>query len=224
MTVSESTDRAAAAEAVVRELFFTPEGRADPYPRYHQLRELAPVFHSETLQSWLLTRYDDCKAALRDPRLEKHFAESLDVARARLARPPGAPVERAHDAQPRRSRAHAAAAPRGARVHAAHRRSAAPAGRADGRRAAGLDGRARRRRADGRARVQAADQRDRHAARRSARGPPAVPRADAGAHRGVRARTRRATCSTPPTPRCSSATRSSTRSSRSAAPARTTTC
>ena len=78
----QTIDRAegdVAAEAVVRELFFTPEGRADPYPRYHRLRELAPVFRSETLQSWLLTRYDDCRAALRDPRLEKHFAESLDV-------------------------------------------------------------------------------------------------------------------------------------------------
>ena len=79
MTTSQTTDRAGAAEAVVRELFFMPEGRADPYPRYHQLRELAPVFRSETLQAWLLTRYDDCRAALRDPRLEKHFAESLDV-------------------------------------------------------------------------------------------------------------------------------------------------
>lgn len=79
MQTSEGTERAIAAEAVVRELFFTPEGRADPYPRYHRLRELAPVFHSETLHAWLLTRYDDCKAALRDPRLEKHFAESLDA-------------------------------------------------------------------------------------------------------------------------------------------------
>ena len=67
------------AEAVVLELFRTPEGRMDPYPRYHRLRELAPVFHSDTLHAWLLTRYDDCKSALRDPRLEKHFAASLDV-------------------------------------------------------------------------------------------------------------------------------------------------
>jgi cytochrome P450 len=73
------TESGLPAEAIVRELFFTPEGRADPYPRYHRLRDLAPVFRSETLQAWLLTRYDDCRAALRDPRLEKHFAESLDV-------------------------------------------------------------------------------------------------------------------------------------------------
>ncbi len=78
MATIESVD-AAAAESVVRELFFTPAGRSNPYPSYHRLRELAPVFRSDTLQSWLLTRYDDCKAALRDPRLAKHFAESLDV-------------------------------------------------------------------------------------------------------------------------------------------------
>ncbi len=68
-----------AAEDVVRQLFLTSEGRANPYPLYHQLRELEPVFFSETLQGWILTRYDDCKAALRDPRLQKHFSESLDV-------------------------------------------------------------------------------------------------------------------------------------------------
>ena len=79
MPTLERSEPEVAAEAVVRELFFTPEGRADPYPRYHRLRELAPVFRSDALQSWLLTRYDDCRAALRDPRLEKHFAESLDV-------------------------------------------------------------------------------------------------------------------------------------------------
>ena len=75
MTITEH----ATAEDVVRELFFTPAGRANPYPHYHRLRELAPVFRSETLQAWLLTRYDDCKSALRDPRLEKHFAETLSA-------------------------------------------------------------------------------------------------------------------------------------------------
>lgn len=71
--------RLSLAEETAQQLFRTPEGRMDPYPHYHRLRELAPVFHSETMRAWLLTRYDDCKSALRDPRLEKHFAESLDV-------------------------------------------------------------------------------------------------------------------------------------------------
>lgn len=70
------------AEAIVGELFLTPEGRTNPYAHYHRLREVAPVYRSSTLNAWLLTSYEDCKAALRDPRLEKRFAESLD---ARLA-------------------------------------------------------------------------------------------------------------------------------------------
>jgi hypothetical protein len=70
------------AEAIVGELFLTPEGRTNPYPHYHRLRDIAPVYRSSTLNAWLLTSYEDCKAALRDPRLEKRFAESLD---ARLA-------------------------------------------------------------------------------------------------------------------------------------------
>ena len=68
-----------AAEAIVRELFLTPEGRTNPYQHYHRLREVAPVHHSSTLNAWLLTSYEDCKAALRDPRLEKRFAQSLDM-------------------------------------------------------------------------------------------------------------------------------------------------
>jgi cytochrome P450 len=71
--------RREAADEVVRQLFLTPEGRANPYALYHELRELDPVHFSETLQTWILTRYDDCKAALRDPRLQKHFTDVLDV-------------------------------------------------------------------------------------------------------------------------------------------------
>jgi cytochrome P450 len=71
--------RQAEAEDVVRALFLTAEGRINPYPHYHRLRALSPVHHSTTLNAWLLTRYADCRAALRDPRLEKHFADSLDV-------------------------------------------------------------------------------------------------------------------------------------------------
>ena len=78
MQTSINPEVAEAGEAAVQQLFFTPEGRAYPYPHYHRLRELAPVYYSEQLQTWLLTGYEDCKAALRDPRLEKHFVERLD--------------------------------------------------------------------------------------------------------------------------------------------------
>lgn len=40
----------------------------DPYPAYALLRRHAPVHHSERWGTWLLTRYDDCAAVLRDPR------------------------------------------------------------------------------------------------------------------------------------------------------------
>jgi cytochrome P450 len=61
-------------EAIVHDLFLTPGGRRDPYPHYHRLRDAAPVHRSATLGAWLLTRYDDCWAVLRDPRLGKDYA------------------------------------------------------------------------------------------------------------------------------------------------------
>ena len=49
--------------------FLTPEYFADPYAFYHRLRAEAPVFWSEKLNAWLLTRYDDVMRGLNDPRL-----------------------------------------------------------------------------------------------------------------------------------------------------------
>jgi cytochrome P450 len=65
------------AEAVVQELFLTPEGRRDPYPRYHRLRAAAPV-HASALGMWLLSRYEDCAAVLRDPRFGKNFPRQME--------------------------------------------------------------------------------------------------------------------------------------------------
>jgi pimeloyl-[acyl-carrier protein] synthase len=47
-----------------------PEFVADPYPVYHRLRAEDPVHHSP-LGFWVLTRYEDVVASLRDPRLAK---------------------------------------------------------------------------------------------------------------------------------------------------------
>jgi pimeloyl-[acyl-carrier protein] synthase len=47
-----------------------PEFLADPYPMYRRLRTEEPVHHSP-LGFWVLTRYEDVVAALRDPRLAK---------------------------------------------------------------------------------------------------------------------------------------------------------
>lgn len=46
-----------------------PRVRANPYPLYEQLRADDPVHWSDELGGWLLTRYDDVKKALHDPRL-----------------------------------------------------------------------------------------------------------------------------------------------------------
>jgi len=44
-----------------------PENRADPYPFYHWLRENDPIRHAVD-GSWILSRYADGAAVLRDPR------------------------------------------------------------------------------------------------------------------------------------------------------------
>ena len=49
---------------------------ADPYPFYHRLRETAPVFKTP-MGFWLLSRYDDIAASLRDRRFGKDFAGNI---------------------------------------------------------------------------------------------------------------------------------------------------
>ncbi len=46
---------------------FLPGFNADPFPHYHRLREADPV-HQSPLGFWVLTRYEDCVAVLRDQR------------------------------------------------------------------------------------------------------------------------------------------------------------
>lgn len=65
-----------------------PEFLADPYPMYHRLRAEDPVHHSP-LGFWVLTRYDDVVAALRDPRLVKEPIAAFVAARFGQAVPPG---------------------------------------------------------------------------------------------------------------------------------------
>lgn len=49
------------------------EHKADPFPLYARLRKDQPVFRAKMgrMEGWLLTRYDDVLAALKDPRLAK---------------------------------------------------------------------------------------------------------------------------------------------------------
>ena len=44
----------------------TPEFLDEPYPLYHRLRDVDPVHWSDAWDCWLLTRYDDVNAVLRD--------------------------------------------------------------------------------------------------------------------------------------------------------------
>src|SRR6266496_691690 len=46
----------------------SPEYLANPYPLYHQLRAQDPVLWDEQVTAWVLTRYNDVAAVLRDPR------------------------------------------------------------------------------------------------------------------------------------------------------------
>ena len=71
MAETDTADPAVNPDGLVMETLLTPEGRADPYPRYRQLRDVAPVHRSDLGAVWFLTRWADCNAVLRDPRLGK---------------------------------------------------------------------------------------------------------------------------------------------------------
>ena len=60
---------------------------ADPYPTYRRLRAEDPVHHSP-LGFWVLTRYEDVMAMLRDPRLIKEPIAAFVAARFGMAVPP----------------------------------------------------------------------------------------------------------------------------------------
>src|SRR5438093_1575372 len=68
-----------------------PEFLADPYPTYRRLRTEDPVHHSP-LDFWVLTRYEDVVAVLRDPRFIKEPLAAFVAARFGVAVPPGVGV------------------------------------------------------------------------------------------------------------------------------------
>lgn len=77
MTAAPLDSASADADAVFSTLFLTAEGRANPYPLYHRLRQAEPV-HRSRLGMWVLSRFDDCWAAMRDPRLGKNYAAQIE--------------------------------------------------------------------------------------------------------------------------------------------------
>ena len=66
---------------------------SDPYPVYHQLRSEDPVHWSDHIGAWILTRYDDVKAAANDPRFSSvrahYFMNQLPATAQERLRPLG---------------------------------------------------------------------------------------------------------------------------------------
>jgi cytochrome P450 len=63
-------------DSLLGEILMTPEGKADPYPRYAALREHSPAFRS-SLGLVFVGRYDDCQWVLRDPRFGKSAVDAI---------------------------------------------------------------------------------------------------------------------------------------------------
>jgi cytochrome P450 len=57
-------------DALLAEIFLTPEGKSDPYPRYTAIREHSPAFRS-AIGFVVVGRYEECQWVLRDPRFGK---------------------------------------------------------------------------------------------------------------------------------------------------------
>ncbi len=60
---------------------FHPERLRDPYPGYRALQERAPVYRNPLLRVWILSRYADVSAVLRDPSFSVRRLESAAVRR-----------------------------------------------------------------------------------------------------------------------------------------------
>lgn len=63
---------------------YSPETLADPYPAYAWLREHHPTFYVEAGDYWVLSRYDDVVAALRD---HTRFSSAQGTGRSRSTNP-----------------------------------------------------------------------------------------------------------------------------------------
>lgn len=82
------TTEAAAAPTSAQFNPFDPAFIASPYGQYEALRDHDPVQYSELLCGWLVTRYDDVSALLRDPTISSsvHNATPTPVTQIELER------------------------------------------------------------------------------------------------------------------------------------------
>src|SRR5262249_48491898 len=58
---------------------FSAEFKLNPYAYYHEMRRSTPVFHWKPWNMWFLTRFRDCAAALKDPRLGREAANAYSA-------------------------------------------------------------------------------------------------------------------------------------------------
>lgn len=79
---SEESEALSPEEAAAAASSCSREFRADPHPVYAALREKAPVCPLSPphgVETYLITRYDDARAALADPRLSKDMYGAIDA-------------------------------------------------------------------------------------------------------------------------------------------------
>ena len=107
-----------------------PEFLADPYPTYHRLRAEYPV-HYSPLGFWVLTRYEEVAAVLRDARFIKEPLAARVAARFGAEVPRGVGLSMLDRDPPDHTRLRSAGQQG---VHAARRRGAPPAHAGDRRR------------------------------------------------------------------------------------------
>jgi cytochrome P450 len=62
-------DQPATTIGSVRFELLDPTALDDPYPIYDQMRATAPMYRDRRFLGWILTRYDDVAAVLKDPRV-----------------------------------------------------------------------------------------------------------------------------------------------------------
>ncbi|WP_445283566.1 cytochrome P450 family protein [Streptomyces sp. DSM 118148] len=82
MTRAPMQTEPGSADAVAAASRCTPDFRANPHPVYAELRKTAPVCPLQPphgVETYLITRYDDARAALSDPRLSKDMYGALDA-------------------------------------------------------------------------------------------------------------------------------------------------
>ena len=65
------------SDELLRRIVTDPGVIADPYPLLAELRETSPVHRVAFADYWVLTRFEDCRAVLRDQRLGKPGAGDL---------------------------------------------------------------------------------------------------------------------------------------------------